>query len=563
MVAFIKQRSVINLLKPCLERICFLSSAVYGAPVVCLKDLRTTRMFLAMYLMQNHPGNVFSNIGTKEMALINAINLVVAEFDEIVLIIKASKSFHQAPPELPRRFNLHLKQFFDIFTVWEKDSRAPLWASMRLCLVSLHLAFFSCPRPDPSVRQDLLSQILKLRQRALQCAGQGVVDKFDADLHAGKFGLPPIDTAQLETLGSDPAFFLLGGMEQIQLVQELLLDINHKATKESMSEVPMHVYVTSSRDSGSHWNDALIGLISTPVCFDPIRVSFKEFKARIMSLATGYHKNYVQTSIDVDFAPCWDGCVSSLSSIRGAIRMIQMPTRDKGTDAGWDAIGAITTPGAMFNALKYAHKIISETELDFYGVRVLMVSRVMNENGVVYIDQKFQALLRSGALTMKRTQAWISNAVDDSLASGSVSLSELRPLSAMGAVNVLYSGYDRLIFKSIFNNEQDFPETLLLDVWRICSLQRKFRVDFAAVCMLSNLSMLMFHIEPAERLSILECVSQIFLELAYGSRGLDDWEGLTDDKSLLDRIKAVLPDGVFYDSLSDCLDMTSCKFQNM
>jgi hypothetical protein len=564
MVSFVKQRSVINLAKPCLERICFLSSAVHGAPVVCLKEFRTTRMFLAMYLLHRHPRCVFNNIGTTEMALIKAIQLVVAEFDEIVLIIKSSKSFYKVPSELSKRFSLHLNQFFEIFTTWETDSKAPLWASMRLCLVSLYLAFFSFPRPDASVRLDLQSQILKLRQRALECAGRGVIDMLDADLRAGKFGLPPIDTEQLGTLESDPTFFLLGNLEQIQLVQELLLDINYKATKESLNEVPMHVYVTSSRDSGSHWNDALIGLISFPPCFEPIRVSFREFKARIVNLATGGRKSCVQTSIDVDFPPCWDGCVSSLSSIRDAIRLIQMPTRDKLTDAGWDAIGAITTPEAMINALKYTHKIISETELDFYNVRVLMVSRIMNENGVVYIDQRYQALLGSGALTMERTNAWISIAVDDSLASGSVTLSELRPLSAMGSAKVLYSGYDRLVFKSIHNNEHDFPETFLLDVWRLCSLQRKFRVDFAAVCMLSNLSILLFHCKPVERLSILERVSQIFQKLAYDSRGLDDWElMLSGDEDLLDSIKAVLPDGVCHDPLSDCLDMTSRKFQNM
>jgi hypothetical protein len=559
---------VIDMTKPCLERICFLSSTVHGAPVVRLqthhRNFFTTRMFLAMYLVRYHPGRVFNDIGPKEMGIIRVAGLLVVEFEELALIIKTSKSFLKVPADLCKRFCAHLNEYLDIFTEWEQSYKSPVWTRMRACLVSLYFAYFARPMDNSNLRGAISEQISSLRKRALGCAGQPALDQLDAELQAGKFGLPPLDPQQLKTLESDPRFYLLCGLDQIQLVQALLLDINHRVTTESLDEDPMHAHVTLTRETGCHWNEALIDLISFKPTFEPIRAFVKEFRQRILVMMDGRQSQHVDLDQPLQSL---NQCMALLGSIRECLHMVQMPIRNKATGAGWDAFGmSITSPTALIDAIKYIHHAIKTAELDNHCLRILMVSRVMNENGLMYVEQAYQQMLGDGSLTMERTKAWVSAAVGGCLQSF-VTMAELTPLTTMGAVKVLYVGLDRLVFHSddVLNNERDFPETFLLDVWRLCSLQRKIRVDVAAVCMLSNLRLLLLT-EPEEaRRLVLESVAQIFLELKYGVRGIDDWKFSFPCSAdlLMERIKSVLPPGVFFDGLNDCLDFKSRKLQCM
>jgi hypothetical protein len=523
LVAFIKQRPLVDGLKTFLDRLCFLSTSIHDAPIVQLRthhtNSYTTRVFLAMYLVRYHPGKVFGLVGPRELALINITRSVVDEFDEIVSIIKSSKSFFRIPACLSHRFCTHLNEYYAAFANWEQADKAPVWARMRLVLVSLYLAFFAHPRDEPGVRSAVHEQILNLRQRALECSGQATLDGFDLELKAGKFGLPPLDTEQLRVLESDPKFFALGNLEQIQLVQELFLDVNYRVTSDILEETPMHVHVSMTRDNGSHWNEVLIELISSPSSYESVKTSFKEFKQRILKVVDEDRKRWVHESIDLENLTNgggWVDCLTLLHSVRCVISRIQMPVRDKAINEGWEVFGIISTPEVLVQALKYTHQCLKTVELDYHSMRILLASHVMNQNGVAYISSKYQELLASGVLTMQRTKAWISLAVKDSIASGHVGMADLRPLSARGIGRVLYRGFEQLVFssKDLLCNEHDFPETLLLDVWRLCSLQRKIRIDASAVCTLTTLHSLL---TPGDNLT-LKRVAQLFLSLKYGKR---------------------------------------------
>ena len=80
----------------------------------------------------------------------------------------------------------------------------------------------------------------------------------------------------------------------------------------------------------------------------------------------------------------------------------------------------------------------------------------------------------------------------------------------------------RLIFPlKLLNHEQDFPETFLLDVWRMCSLQRKMRVDAAALAMVVSLKHALAEMQLAQTesgQSALRLVVHLFLSLDYGIR---------------------------------------------
>ena len=95
-------------------------------------------------------------------------------------------------------------------------------------------------------------------------------------------------------------------------------------------------------------------------------------------------------------------------------------------------------------------------------------------------------------------------------------------LSHTNLSKVLYYGFKHILFSSVvFNNECDFPETLLFDTWALCSLQRKFRVDVSALCTAIHVHRLFVDLglDGAETMDkAISCVVQHFLSVSYGER---------------------------------------------
>ncbi len=96
------------------------------------------------------------------------------------------------------------------------------------------------------------------------------------------------------------------------------------------------------------------------------------------------------------------------------------------------------------------------------------------------------------------------------------------PLNPEDVIKVLYYGFGQLLFNRAFlNHEREFPETLLFDVWKLCSLQRKFRVDVAAVCTANHVQRLLVNLGLGEsdcRAAAMKCVVDNFLAVSYGAR---------------------------------------------
>jgi hypothetical protein len=92
----------------------------------------------------------------------------------------------------------------------------------------------------------------------------------------------------------------------------------------------------------------------------------------------------------------------------------------------------------------------------------------------------------------------------------------------MSLTKVLYYGFKQILFSPMVNNNEcDLPETLLFDTWALCSLQRKFRVDVAALCTAMHVQWLLgsFSLETsAIRDKAIQCVIRNFLAVSYGER---------------------------------------------
>jgi hypothetical protein len=121
------------------------------------------------------------------------------------------------------------------------------------------------------------------------------------------------------------------------------------------------------------------------------------------------------------------------------------------------------------------------------------------------------------------SQAWIASAVKTSIEMDQSIIRDFKPLTALGVKKVLFVGliYQLLLGLKLLHNEHDFPETYLFDVWRLCSLQRKLRIDASALCVIPGLRRWLNSVNLLEtdngRLA-LERVTKLFLSVDYGMR---------------------------------------------
>jgi hypothetical protein len=273
------------------------------------------------------------------------------------------------------------------------------------------------------------------------------------------------------------------------------------------------------------------------VIFTTLRHTLVELKNQLLSMMEDSRRRWVDESIDLSLVHTggWSECVDAIRAIMRVIGRVQIPIRDKETSKGWEAFETtIDTPETMVRALQFVRGCLKTTECDMHSVKMLLISRTLNDNGCVYIARQFKDMLSTGVITMERTKAWIASAVGTRLRSDAI---DLRPrLTFIGVKKVLFTGLMQLLMsKRLLNNEVDFPEIYLLDVWRLCSMQRKLRIDAAAICVAGYLRKKILEEEEyyrldddddetrrrrsgAGKLLLLERVDQLFMSIDYGVR---------------------------------------------
>jgi hypothetical protein len=412
LIAFVKRRNVIDSAKSMLECLSFLCSSVHGANLVVLQtaheNFYTTRVFLTAYIIHYQLGSIFSYLGQEELSVIHSARMVLDTFNEMALIIKQTKTFSKVPADLAKRFNSGLTKYFDDFRAWESLEKKPRLCMVRFTMVSLYFTYFYHSKDaDTQLRTVVSKQILELRGKCVEKYGQGVLDELDKDLLEGKFGMPPISTpGQLELLDADPKFFVLRNVDHTQLVHELCLDINYKTNWTILRESPVHVNVTLSRNDGVHWSMIHSDLLSFPQNLSSLRDTFMDFKRMALKLVDDGRKSWIEESLDMSALKeiGWDGCVVMLRAIMSVTMQIQMPIRKKETEVGWRAFETIDSPGSMIDAIKYVYHCLKTAEIDYHGLKILLVSRVLNENASIFLAGKFRGLLDKGVITLERTR---------------------------------------------------------------------------------------------------------------------------------------------------------------
>ena len=415
LITFLRKRNVIDSTKAMLECLSFLCTSFHGADTVVLQtrhaNYYTTRVFLTAYPIHYRLSSVFSYLGKEELDVIASARGVLDCFNEMALLIRETKSFSRVPAALAKRFNSGLIKYFNVFEVWEGMEAKPHLHMVCYTMVSLYFTYFYHSKDaDSHLRTAVRKQILTLREKCVEKYSQSVLDDVDKGLLEGKFGMPPIRTpGQLELLDADPKFFVLRTMDHTQLVHELYLDVNYKADWDMLRESPVHVNVTLSRNDGVHWGIIHTDLLSFPQNFSSLRDTFLDFQRMIHKIIDNDgRKSSVEESLGTGVfltnEAGWDGCVAMLRVIMSVTRQIQMPIRNKETDAGWRAFDTIDSVGSMIDAVKFVYHCLKTAEIDTHGLKVLLVSRVLNDNAGLYLAGKFREMLDKGVVTLERTQ---------------------------------------------------------------------------------------------------------------------------------------------------------------
>ena len=404
---FFKSPKVLSATRAMLRRICFLSSSIHYACVVNHGDFKYTQAFLMAYSIDNHlqrVGMLCNPIGIK---LIKDARVLSSLFDQIALIIQDFNSFRKIPRDLSLKFNSGLVGFFRTYKEWEKSDNICSSYRTRFTLVSLYCGYFVMSN-DPVTRSVIEEQINFRRDTMLRCFGADALKKFDDDLGSGKFGLPPIpDVKAIESLLSDPKFFVTRQLDSVLLVRDLIADINFRVSIDTMKEVPFHVYSTFSRDNGFYWSTIFqeLTLIPRPA-FRIVWECLIGFKKQLSAMVVEERVAWVDSSVKIQGdgrSVDWNECVNVLRQIVSVLQKIQMPSRDKDTADGWKAFDTIDDPDVMIGALQFVNTRIKIAELDGHNTKILMVSHGFHQSFVSSVTAKFKEMLNSGTITMERT----------------------------------------------------------------------------------------------------------------------------------------------------------------
>lgn len=145
---------------------------------------------------------------------------------------------------------------------------------------------------------------------------------------------------------------------------------------------------------------------------------------------------------------------------------------------------------ALHLILDRIHKI----RVDIANVKIRKLAPVIRVSGINYEKANFTKSLVSGALTLERTEAWISKTVDFIMQSSEPFVALERPVEIKSLDD---KNYKKILFVALVNlvadcngrKKKDIPETLLLDQRRIRLLHAHFHIHVVSTVILTQVYM--------------------------------------------------------------------------
>ena len=510
LVVKLREKPVIATTKALLQRVHLLCTFRHGSPRRALAPENVNvRVFLAAYMIAYRSTHVFESMGALEHPLLEAATKLLACFESIVGVLRENDGhFAKAPHALTSAFPTLLFEYLKCFKAWKVPDEAKLLCRIRHALIALYQAEAHLPADEPDdsrLKVEFRTQIERLRSKLQQIAGADALAQFDADRAANPPppGGPPPNGGAYATLP--------GRMTNEQLAHELLLDPTFQLDESGGCSVENPVFHRIRASFHQAFWDSLADdlRLATPCYVRVLRV-LAELRDGLNDLGAAPMDQGV---IDLDWirqqaeagAYDWGRCRALVAAIVGVVQRMQSPRRDEETAGRWAALDGrmaaaapVEHPAVFCAALEFLLDRVNAMRIDAANARLRLISPVIRDHGIDYERGKFQDKLNDGTLTLERTTAWITETVRQE-----VDLDGLLHGRAEPFVRVHTASMVRLVTTTAqaAPTVETVPETLQLDVHRLCLMQIEFRyLTLAATVLLATTHALAAHAEERARL---------------------------------------------------------------
>ena len=456
LVDYLREKTTVARTKACLERFHRLSNLLHGVNAD-EPDIINVRVFLASYMIAVYPRNVFDNMGVLENKVQKSAKLLVDNFEKILY---STVSFLEIPSNITKSFPFLLFDYLRDFKAWKVPDDAKLVCRIKHSLVGLYQAIRKLPSDEPKdsrLNTELREHIRVMREKLLEKGGAHELSMFDKD--------HPPDTMS-NTKGSAQGTELSVQMSNEQLAHELLMDPNFQLTdRGTCCESPAAQRIRESFNE-SFWKSIADDLSMSEPCYVRVLRILIEFRDSFIMSAPPHEAAQVAEVLDLDLIKqqidagvwTWASCSELIASLVELIKRVQSPKRKAETLEKWEALDKEEGPVAVCLGLEFLLKRVNELRIDTANAQIRRLAPSIYQHGIEYERGKFQDKLKAGSLTVERTTEWIKTFKGPD------------PISSKIFVNAMVT----LVASDSPLRKEVCPETLLLDVDRICKFQDKF-----------------------------------------------------------------------------------------
>ena len=486
---YLREPSTLAVTKACLHRIHRLIILRHDGRLTPLTAYFNIRVFHIASLMVHFPTHVFETMGPLEQAVCDAGAPMLHAFERICQHIHAGLPFAHVPLRLTRDFHMLLRNYLKAYKAWKVPDERKLTIRFSHALFTLYegLQLLSDDDDDEleesPMKKEFRFHIQRLRTKLENVAGSEALRAFDDELAQRM-------KKRMDEGATRSARSFRMRLTQEQTAHELLLDPTFHFDVSLLCTSENIMYETVERE--------FFDSIEKELRLDPpLYVRF--FKV-LEEICSGLHDLSTDCGIlelvDLAFVKqqteaglyTWPSTQKLFTAIADVIQRIQSPKRVQETASMWHALQAVDVkdqqqiPTALCHHAQFFLNRLNVMRLDRANTHLSLLVPTMMLHGVDYEREQFDKKLQNGTLTLERTTAWIHRAIthpQDVLAGSNAAYVQVHT----HAVLSLITGQDQL-------TPDTCPETLLLDVKHLSSLQRAFHSQALAATLMMTVETL-------------------------------------------------------------------------
>ena len=393
------------------------------------------KIILASYMIRYHTDQVFETVGYFETNLLQASVALLDCFDRICNAIHTSNShrFQDVPHDTTSGFVNLLESYLQSFTAWKKPDEAKLMSRIQHALTALYKAKAQLPPDEPAdstLSNEFRVQISNLRKKLSVIGGEAALSAFDATL-------PQSINAVVQPPVRDSIF--RGRMTNEEMAHELLIDSAFQLPDNFVAD-PAQGAIRETFHR-CFWQSLVDDLkLEVPAYSRLLRV-IQEIHDGILDFV-GAENNMVRSiimqcldtkKIEQQFIRGefnWEQRKLLITYTAGMFQIPESPNRYDQAEETWnemrkkmDEASREEEEVVFCDALEYLLNRLNALRTDaankrfdtflfycfvlaltLYASRLRLVSQVIQVHGLDYEKKKFEDKLKSGELTLERTE---------------------------------------------------------------------------------------------------------------------------------------------------------------